>query len=379
MPADQRRPLRQRACHGGRGGDQVDRRASGLDVVAEIALAPLAQRSASRNGSSGATRNARTSRRSKRAWTQKAAIRGCAASSTTTPSASRASRRAILEPPRRLASEGSRRSRLLKEVTPWRISKAWALPSIAFDRVSYRREDPAEVARLRARDGRPRRPDRRATCRCCASGERGLDALFPIGEIAALGGREGRSAARPRSPPARRFSPRLLPDEAVEQRADSSDGFLDRRMLVVPGRDDLKLVDLRSIALGGLVPHDQAAMLAAAKALMHWHAHHRFCSNCGARNRGRGGGLAAGLPGLQGDRISRAPIRSSSCWRSTATPACSAASRGSRRACTRRWPDSSSRERRSRPRSGARSARKRASPAARSSISPRSRGLSRRR
>ena len=72
-------------------------------------------------------------------------------------------------------------------------------------------------------------------------------------------------------------------DEAVELRSDASDGFLDKRILVVPGREDLKLIDLRSIAVGGLVPHDQAAMLAAAKALMHWHAHHRFCSNCGAR------------------------------------------------------------------------------------------------
>ena len=74
----------------------------------------------------------------------------------------------------------------------------------------------------------------------------------------------------------------LLPDEAVEQRADTSDGFLDRRILVVPDREDLKLVDLRSIAAGGLVPQDQGAMLAAAKALMNWHMRHQFCSNCGA-------------------------------------------------------------------------------------------------
>jgi NAD+ diphosphatase len=73
-----------------------------------------------------------------------------------------------------------------------------------------------------------------------------------------------------------------LPDEAVEQRSDLSDGFLDRRILVVPGREDLKLIDLRSVAVGGLVPHEQAAMLAAAKALMHWHARHAFCANCGA-------------------------------------------------------------------------------------------------
>ena len=74
----------------------------------------------------------------------------------------------------------------------------------------------------------------------------------------------------------------LLGDEAVEEKSDSSDGFLDRRVLVVPGRDDLKLIDLRSIAAGGLVPPGQASMLGSAKALMHWHARRRFCSNCGA-------------------------------------------------------------------------------------------------
>ena len=74
----------------------------------------------------------------------------------------------------------------------------------------------------------------------------------------------------------------LLPDEAVVEESNASDGFLDRRVLVAPGRDDLKLVDLRSIAAGGLVPADQASILASAKALMHWHARRRFCSNCGS-------------------------------------------------------------------------------------------------
>ena len=74
----------------------------------------------------------------------------------------------------------------------------------------------------------------------------------------------------------------LLRDEAVELRSDSSDGFLDRRVLHAPGRDDLKLVDLRSIAVGELAPREQLAVLATAKALMNWHARRRFCSNCGA-------------------------------------------------------------------------------------------------
>lgn len=41
------------------------------------------------------------------------------------------------------------------------------------------------------------------------------------------------------------------------------------------------ITDLRSIAAEGLVPPEHLAPLAEAKALLHWHARHRFCSNCG--------------------------------------------------------------------------------------------------
>jgi NAD+ diphosphatase len=149
-----------------------------------------------------------------------------------------------------------------------------------FDRGSYRREDPAEVARLRARD------DARVLLIArdmplLRDGASGLEALHPIDEIETLGGAEV-EALLGLTPAAAPIFAALLPDGAVEQRSDASDGFLDKRILVVPGREDLKLIDLRSIAVGGLAPHDQTAMLAAAKALMHWHARHRFCANCGA-------------------------------------------------------------------------------------------------
>jgi NAD+ diphosphatase len=147
------------------------------------------------------------------------------------------------------------------------------------DRGSYLREDPIKVATLRARD------EARALLIArdmpvLRNGETGLDALLPMSEIEALGGAqvEALLGLAPNGAP---IFAALLPEGAVEMRSDSSDGFLDRRVLVVPGRKDLKLIDLRSIAMGGLVPQDQAAMLAAAKALMHWHARHRFCSNCG--------------------------------------------------------------------------------------------------
>jgi NAD+ diphosphatase len=148
------------------------------------------------------------------------------------------------------------------------------------DRGSYWREDPAQVARLHALD------DARALLIArdmpvLRNGETGLDSLLPMSEIEALGGAQVEALLGLASSGAPVFAA-LMPDAAVEMRSDASDGFLDRRVLVVPGREDLKLVDLRSIAMSGLLPPEQTAMLAAAKALMHWHARHRFCSNCGA-------------------------------------------------------------------------------------------------
>jgi len=46
-------------------------------------------------------------------------------------------------------------------------------------------------------------------------------------------------------------------------------------------RNDLHVIDLRSIAIQGLVGADDLPPLAEAKSLLHWHARHRFCSNCG--------------------------------------------------------------------------------------------------
>jgi len=41
-------------------------------------------------------------------------------------------------------------------------------------------------------------------------------------------------------------------------------------------------VDLRSIAMRGLVPPEELGLLAMAKSLLDWHRRHRFCANCGA-------------------------------------------------------------------------------------------------
>jgi NAD+ diphosphatase len=147
------------------------------------------------------------------------------------------------------------------------------------DRATDRRESAEAIEALRARaDARTILIARDMPVLLKTGG--GLDALLPVSEIAAFGGArvEALLGILPDGAPV--FAA-LLRDEAIVEESDASDGFLDRRVLVAPGRDDLKLVDLRSLAAGGLVPPDQASMLATAKALMSWHARRRYCSNCG--------------------------------------------------------------------------------------------------
>ena len=149
------------------------------------------------------------------------------------------------------------------------------------DRASALRDDPAAVARLRAR------PDAKVVVVArdmpvLVKSEAGLEPLLVLAEVEALGGARV-EALLGRLPGGAPVFAALLKDEAVVEQADASDGFLDRRVLIVPGRDDIKLIDLRSIAAGGLVAAPEASILAAAKALFAWHARRSFCSNCGAR------------------------------------------------------------------------------------------------
>lgn len=52
----------------------------------------------------------------------------------------------------------------------------------------------------------------------------------------------------------------------------------------VPEQGKIAL-DLRSIALQGLICDAELGIAAQARALLHWHIRHRFCSNCGAPTR----------------------------------------------------------------------------------------------
>jgi NAD+ diphosphatase len=59
-------------------------------------------------------------------------------------------------------------------------------------------------------------------------------------------------------------------------------GLEPRRAEALKARDDLHVTDLRSIAVQGLVGPEHLPPIAEAKAVLHWHARHRFCPNCSA-------------------------------------------------------------------------------------------------
>jgi len=48
-------------------------------------------------------------------------------------------------------------------------------------------------------------------------------------------------------------------------------------------RPELVVTDLRSVALKRLVPEDEVGPLGEAKAVLDWHARHRFCAQCGGQ------------------------------------------------------------------------------------------------
>ena len=162
-------------------------------------------------------------------------------------------------------------------------SLAFGFSGAPLDRISDQREDLGAIAALR------QRPDARAAliARDMPLLPRGApprDPLFPLQALAALGGARFEALLGVDARGAPVFAAALA-DNAVEEIADLSDGFLDRRTLVVPGRDDLELVDLRTIAVQGLVSAQALAILGQAKAILHWHARHGHCANCGAPTR----------------------------------------------------------------------------------------------
>jgi NAD+ diphosphatase len=70
-------------------------------------------------------------------------------------------------------------------------------------------------------------------------------------------------------------------------------------------RGDLVVTDLRSIAVRGLVAVEHLPPLAEGKALVGWHARHRFCPNCGAASRLVEGGWRRDCPSCRAQHFPR--------------------------------------------------------------------------
>lgn len=70
-------------------------------------------------------------------------------------------------------------------------------------------------------------------------------------------------------------------------------------------RDDLVVTDLRSIAVQGLCAPAHLPPIAEAKAVLHWHIRHRFCSNCGAPTQVVQAGWRRDCPSCQGQHFPR--------------------------------------------------------------------------
>jgi NAD+ diphosphatase len=58
-------------------------------------------------------------------------------------------------------------------------------------------------------------------------------------------------------------------------------GLAPRAAEMLKSNDNYLVTDLRSIAVQGLVDAAHLPLIAEAKAVLHWHLRHRFCSNCG--------------------------------------------------------------------------------------------------
>ena len=155
------------------------------------------------------------------------------------------------------------------------------------DRVAERRADDAALAAL----------EHDANARAYAIGGElvvlrkiaaGLDPLFTLGEARGLGG-AAEVVFLGLADGAARFAVALAP------------AALD----ALKARADVTVTDLRSIAVRGLVDADHLPPLAEGKALLHWHARHRFCPNCGAATRLVEGGWRRDCPSCKAQHFPR--------------------------------------------------------------------------
>jgi len=70
-------------------------------------------------------------------------------------------------------------------------------------------------------------------------------------------------------------------------------------------REDVKVSELRGMAMQGVVPPDQLSAIAVAKSLVNWHQRHGYCANCGTRTAMREGGWKRDCPNCKAEHFPR--------------------------------------------------------------------------
>jgi len=70
-------------------------------------------------------------------------------------------------------------------------------------------------------------------------------------------------------------------------------------------RADLQTIDLRTLALQNALPPEDMGALAQARALVHWHRTHRYCSRCGEKTNLAEAGYRRDCPSCGGQHFPR--------------------------------------------------------------------------
>src|SRR5262245_26991065 len=132
------------------------------------------------------------------------------------------------------------------------------------DRAAQRRSD-ADAMRALESDSRARAYVIGGELIVLRKADGALDPLFPCAEARALeGAAEAAFLGLVEGTP--RFAIAIEPDAAAALKTGST----------------FEVTDLRSIAVRGLVAAEHLPPLAEGKALLNWHARHRFCPSCGS-------------------------------------------------------------------------------------------------
>ena len=89
----------------------------------------------------------------------------------------------------------------------------------------------------------------------------------------------------------------LLPDDCAQAEQEAQEGaFVDQRRIALRGRADLPICDLRGLGMSNTLDRGETAILAQAKAALHYHANNRFCARCGAETSTAQGGWRRDCP-----------------------------------------------------------------------------------